>query len=296
VSGRFIVQPGEAEATPANAFTPERAQAARVYDVWTGGKDHLSADRAAAEQVAARAPWVVAGARANRAFVQRVVRFLATSGIRQYLDVGCGLPSAGAVHEVARQHRPGARVVYVDHDPLVLVHARALLADPSTAVAAGDVRDPHALLADPVVRSHLDLRQPVAVLLTALLHFIDDEDDPRGIVATFRDTLVPGSYLVLSHAADLPDLPGQPARAEDSREAAQVYRELAGPFTLRTRAEVEALFDGWELVEPGLVGAHEWRPRRGRPGPPVPLLAGVGRLPEPDPGTATSVGERDDRR
>jgi SAM-dependent methyltransferase len=293
---RFSVESGEAEAVPASTFAPERAQAARVYDVWTGGKDHFAADRAAAEQVAARAPWVVQGARANRAFVQRAVRFLASHGVHQYLDVGCGLPSAGAVHGVARQYRPDARVVYVDHDPLVLVHARALLADTSTAVAAGDVRDPHALLTDPVVRSHLDLGQPVAVLLTALLHFIDDEDDPHAIVATFRDALAPGSYLVLSHAADLPDTPGQPARAESSREAAKVYRELAGPFTLRTPAEIEALFDGWEVAEPGLVGAHQWRPRQGRPGPPVPLLAGVARLPEPSPSKATRAGERDDQR
>lgn len=242
---------------PPRTFDAGHAQAARVYEVWTGGKDHFAADRTAAEQVAARAPWVVQGARANRAFVQRAVRFLAARGVGQYLDIGCGLPAAGAVHKVARQHQPDARVVYVDHDPVVLAHARALLADPLTTVVAGEVRDPRALLADPVLRGQLDLGRPVAVLLTALLHFIPDEDDPRAIVATFRDALVPGSFLVVSHAADLPDVPGRPARAAGSHEAARVYRELAGPFSLRTPAEVGALFDGWELVDPGLVGAPE---------------------------------------
>jgi SAM-dependent methyltransferase len=285
VSGRDGGRSGDVDVPPRSAFDAGHAQAARVYDVWTGGKDHFAADRAAAEQVAARAPWVVQGARANRGFVQRAVRFLASLGVGQYLDVGCGLPSGGAVHEVARR-RPDARVVYVDHDPVVLAHARALLADPLTAVVAGDVRDPRALLVDSVLRGQLDLGRPVAVLLTALLHFVPEEDDPGAIVAAFRDALVPGSFLVVSHAADFPDSPGGPARAAGSRAAAGVYRELAGPFTLRTPAEVEALFDGWELVEPGLVGAHEWRPRRGRPGPPVPLLAGVGRLPEPAQGGA----------
>lgn len=259
-----------------------RAHPARVYDRWLGGKDHCAADRETADRVARIAPWAVAGARASRAFLGRAVTFLATSGIRQYLDVGAGLPAAGAVHEVARRHASDARVCYVDNDPIVLTHARALLAtDTLTIAVARDARDPASILADQAVRAHVDLTQPIALLLVSVLHFLTTEDDPAAVVATFRDALAPGSFVAISHVADLPDRHQPAERADATREAARVYEELAGPFTLRTPDEIAALFAGMDLVEPGLVGVNQWRPRRGRPGPPVPVLAGIGRIPEP---------------
>lgn len=150
------------------------------------------------------APWVVSGVRANRAFLRRAVEALAESGIDQFLDLGAGLPSAGNVHEVAQGVNPAARVVYVDNDPVVLAHARALLAtDERTVAVAGDFLDPSGILVDPAVRGHLDFSRPVAVLLVAVLHFVPDEADPAGCVAVLRDAVAPGSALVLSHVADL---------------------------------------------------------------------------------------------
>ena len=246
-----------------------------------GGKDNWAADREAADQVAQIAPWVVQGARASRAFLGRAVRYLAGCGVRHYLDVGAGLPAAGAVHEVASRQVPDARVAYVDNDPIVLTHARALLADETTIAVAGDARDPAAILADQAVRAHLDFDRPVAVLLVSVLHFLAGPgDDPAAVVAVFRDALVPGSFVVISHVADLPDAPQSAERAQATREAARLYQELAGPFALRTPIEIAALFAGLDLVDPGLVGVHEWRPRRDRPGPPVPVLGGIGRVPE----------------
>lgn len=146
----------------------------------------------------------------------------------------------------------------------------------------GDAREPHGILANPAVRAHLDFAEPVAVLFVAVLHFLRDEDDPPGVVAAFRDVMTPGSQVVISHVADLPDGHQPDGRAEATREAVSVYADLTTPFTLRTREQVAGLFAGFELVDPGLVGAHEWRPRRGRPGPPVPVLAGIGALPHPN--------------
>lgn len=254
-----------------------RANPARVYNCLLGGKDNLAVDRRAAEQVVRLAPWVVAGARANRAFLGRAVTRLARSGVRQYLDLGCGLPAAGNVHQIAARIAPGSKVAYVDNDPVVLAHARALLAtDAHTVAVPGDVRDPHAILADPAVRAHLDLSRPVAVLLVAVLHLVRDRDDPAGIVAALGAGLAPGSHLVLSHAADLPEHTQPPQRAAATREAARVYNDLAGPLTLRTPERIAALFDGFDLVAPGLVPVNRWRPARGRPRPPLPVLAGIG--------------------
>jgi O-methyltransferase involved in polyketide biosynthesis len=255
---------------------------ARIYDYWLGGKDNFAADREVAEKVAQVAPWVISGARGNRRFLTRAVRDLARAGIRQFLDVGSGLPSSGNVHEVAQGVDPACRVLYVDNDPIVLVHARALLAgDERTVVVAGDARDPVGLLADPVVRGHLDWSRPVAVLFVAVLHFLDG-DEPARILAQVRERLVPGSYLVVSHVADLPDTVEGPDRAAATKAAADLYAGLAAPFVLRAPEQVAALFTGFDLVEPGLVPAHRWRPDRDRPGPPVPVLAAVGRLTDPD--------------
>jgi SAM-dependent methyltransferase len=259
-----------------------RAHPARVYNRWLRGKDHFAADRAVAEQVARIAPWAVTGARANRAFLRRAVSFLARQGITQFVDVGAGLPSAGNVHEVAQRFQPDARVCYLDNDPVVLAHARALLAGKNTIAVAGDARDPQAILADPEVRAHVDFQLPVAVLFIAVLHFLCAEDDPAGVVAAFRDVLAPGSFVVISHVADLPDGHAGSERAQATREAVKLYEELAAPFVLRTREDIAGLFAGFDLVDPGLVLAHRWRPDRRRPGPPVPVLAAVGRLLDPN--------------
>lgn len=279
-----------------------RPHPARVYDYWLGGRDNFAADRDAGARVAKVAPWVISGARGNRAFLTRAVAWLARAGVDQFLDLGSGLPTAQNVHEVAHAVTPGARTVYVDRDPLVLAHARALLArDERTLAVAGDVRDPGAILDDPGVRAHLDLDRPVAVLLLAMLHFVVDDDEAARMIAVLRERLLPGSYLALSHVADfagssdpvdspgLVDSSGRPghgdavaaARAAATRRAAELYDTLAGPFTLRAPETITAWFDGLDLVPPGLVPAHTWRPRRRRPGPPVPLLVGVARLPDP---------------
>jgi hypothetical protein len=243
----------------------------------------------------------VAGARGNRAFLTRVVTQLARSGITQFVDVGCGLPVAVNVHEIAQRVNPDSRVVYVDVDPIVLVYARALLAsDSRTIVVAGDLRDPRAVLGSPDIREHLDLSRPVAVLLLAVLHFVRDEEDPAGIVATFRDALVPGSQIAISHVADMPD-GGGPSRAAATRQAVKVYQDLAGPFVLRSRAQVTALFAGLDVWEPGVVPVRLWRPARGRFGPVVPVLGGVGRVTRPgeqvqDPAAARWPRPRDGLR
>lgn len=268
-----------------------RPHPARIYDYLLGGKDNLAADRAVGEQLAEIAPWVLSGTRGNRAFLRRAVTYLARAGVRQYLDIGSGLPTAKNVHEIAQRSAPDCRVTYVDNDPVVLAYARALLGGDSRTVAtAGDARDPDALFADPTVNAHLDFERPVAVLLVAVLHFLVGDDEVAGLIAAIRRRLVPGSHLVISHVADLPDAPGHPTRATATRSAAQLYDALAAPFTLRTREQVTALFQGFDLVPPGVVPAQLWWPARPRPGPAIPVLAGVGRL----AGTHHDVGANHD--
>ena len=181
------------EAGRMGGFDPSRPHPARVYQHWLGGKDTFGPDRDLAAKVAEIAPWVVAGARGNRAFLTRVVTHLARAGVSQFLDVGSGLPAAGNVHEIAQGINPDARVVYIDHDPIVLVHARALLArDKRTVAVAGDARDPVSILANPDVRSHLDFHRPIAVLFIAVLHFLREDDDPASVVAERRHDAGPG--------------------------------------------------------------------------------------------------------
>lgn len=263
----------------ADGLDVSRPHPARVYQAWLGGKDTFGPDRDAAERVATLAPWVIQGARANRSFLRRAVRHLSSSGIDQFVDLGAGLPAPGNVHEVAQAVNPAARVVYVDLDPVVLIHARALLAcDARTIAVPGDLRDPAAILTDPDLCAHLDLSRPVAVLLLAVLHFVRDSEDPARIVAELRERLAPGSAVVISHVADLPD-GHRPERTAATREAAGLYEELAGPFALRTPDQIGELFEGLDLLDPGVVPANQWRPTRARPGPPVPILAGVARIP-----------------
>ncbi len=233
------------------------AHSARVYDYWLGGKDNYAADRALAEAIEEQLPTVRAMARANRAFVDRSTRYLVgEAGIRQFLDIGTGIPTQGNVHEVAQAIAPDTRVLYVDNDPIVLAHARALMAShPAghTAFIPADLREPEGILADSTLAATLDMTQPVALMLVAILMYLRDEDDPYGIVATLLDALPSGSYLAISH----------PTADFDTRVVAGVAAsaEQAGiHFVPRSRAEVEAFFSGLDVVGPGVVPVAAWRP------------------------------------
>lgn len=239
------------------AFDTSVAHSARVHDYWLGGKENYAADRAAGDAVIAAYPGIVASVRANRAFLARVVRFLAAeAGIRQFLDIGTGIPSANNTHEVAQSIAPDARVVYVDYDPIVLAHARALLTSSpqgATDYIDADFRDHQAIL-DRAAQT-LDFSQPVAVMLIALLHLIGDDADPYGIVRALMAAVPAGSYLTLSQVAS--DI-----EAEQMAEAARRYNRLARETQRhRTRAEVTRFFDGLELLPPGLVPVQQWRPQ-----------------------------------
>jgi hypothetical protein len=261
-----------ADGTVAPRFDPETPHPARVYNYWLAGKDHFPADRRAAEEVIRHRPEVVAGARANRAFLARAVRYLAAGrGIRQFLDIGTGLPAPASTHDVAQQAAPDCAVVYADNDPLVLVYARALL----TARPPGrcgyvdaDLRDTTALLRK--ASRTLDFTRPAAVLVLAILHFIPDGDDPAGIVATLTSALAPGSYLVISHlTGDL--APGPVAAGIDA------YNDVVPTaVTPRSHAQVTALFGGLPLIPPGVVPVAEWRPTAG-PVAQADLFAGIAR-------------------
>ncbi|MEV2265395.1 SAM-dependent methyltransferase [Nonomuraea africana] len=243
-------------------INPHIPSVARMYDYYLGGKDNFRSDREAAEKVLAVVPETRQAARENRAFMQRAVRHVAGQGIRQFLDIGTGLPTQGNVHEVAG---PGARVVYVDNDPIVLAHGRAILAGAEGVdVTQGDLRLPEAILDSPEARKLLDFDQPIAILVVAVLHFIQDGEDPERILGRLKERMAPGSYLVLSHAC--------PNRPTESEDIASVYDLATAGIRLRTRAEIAPLFDGLELVEPGLVNVAEWRPEVAELAP----LRGVG--------------------
>lgn len=251
---------------------------ARLYDYFLGGKDHFPADREAAERILRVAPEIRAAARANRAFLGRAVRRLAEAGVTQFLDLGTGLPAWNNVHEVAAKVTPHARVVYVDRDPVVLVHARAMPPGPgTTTVVEGDLRKPEAILRDPDVMRALDFGRPVAVLLVAVMHYVTESERPDEIVAALREALAPGSYLVMSHGTS-------DARAAFVRQSTHIYQRASLPLTLRGRDRIMELFEGFELVDPGLVWLPEWRPEQADlidfPGGPESSLAlcGVGRL------------------
>ncbi|MEO3809006.1 SAM-dependent methyltransferase [Sphaerisporangium sp. B11E5] len=259
-------------------FNPNIPNAARMYDYFLGGKDNLPVDREAAQQVLRYVPEVPIGIRENRAFLQRAVRYLAGQGIRQFLDIGAGLPTQRNVHQVAGEYAPGARTVYVDNDPQVLAHARALLQDsPLVLVVEGDLRDPGRIMDDPDVRAHLDFSQPIAVLLLAIVHFVPDSDDPVGIIARIKESLVPGSHLALSHVVI-------DERPQAAPGVERVYQSASAPFVARMSDEVTPFFDGLELAEPGIVNLHEWRPDTHHFTPRLEqvgayFLCGVGRIP-----------------
>ena len=255
-----------------------RPNVARMYDYYLGGKDNFGPDRVAAEKVLALVPGLRRAAQENRRFLRRVVRFLAAeAGISQFLDIGVGLPTQGAVHQVAREVNPEVRVVYADYDPVVVSHGQALLAvsDLSIMVQA-DLRRPAELLARPEVRAHLDFGRPVAIGLFAILHFLPDADDPAGIVACLRDAVAPGSYLAISHiGTDF--FPDKSALAQ----AVAVYEKASERVWPRSRDQVLSFFDGFELLEPGLVPKHQWRPVTGSAAAGTPNIqwGAVGRKP-----------------
>ena len=259
----------------AEPFETQAPNIARVYNYWLGGKDHHAADREAADSVLADFPEVTLVARANRDFVTRAVRHVAGQGIVQFIDVGAGLPAAPAVHESAQQIAPDARVAYVDNDPLVLAHARALLAGgPGVAVVNGDMRDPEAILGSRALRGLIDLDQPVCVLLASVLHFLP-ADQADATVAALRNRMSPGSYLIISAGTST----GTDPRLIRCLQSAYAH---TAPVTGRTADEIAAWFEGFSLARPGLVDVWTWRPSGPQrvPRPEMTrarFLAGVGR-------------------
>jgi hypothetical protein len=242
-----------------------RPHSARMYDYYLGGKNNFSADREAAERVLAGMPTSRTFARENRGFLGRAVRFLAEeAGIRQFLDIGTGLPAANSLHEVAQAVAPSSHVMYVDNDPLVLAHARALLTsspEGRTGYIHGDLRDPDIILSDPLTREVLDFSQPIALTLVAILHFLPDEDKPGEIIRTLLDTLPAGSYLVASHLTGEHDRVGMAAAGEAYRAAGMRGQDRDSDDFARLA------FSGLELVPPGVVLVSDWRSDRNQPHP-----------------------------
>lgn len=231
------------------------ASVARIYDYWLGGAHNFAADREVARQITAVVPHFQFAARANRAFLFRAVRFMVEAGIRQFLDLGSGIPTVGNVHEVAQQIAPDSTVVYVDVDPVAVAHSRQILTTNARAAAIEqDVRHPEQILADPQTRSLLDFDRPVGLLMVAVLHYLPDADRPRQVVSALRDRLCPGSYIAIAHGTE----DEQPL--EKTTEAQRLTRQTDTPLRLRTRREIEPFFSGLELAEPGIVWAPLWRP------------------------------------
>ena len=237
---------------PPTDLRPEIPHPARIYDWFLGGKDNFASDRAVGESLVAMGEDARTAARANRAMLQRAVRALAGEGFTQFLDIGAGIPSSGNTHEIAQRANPRARVVYVDNDPIVLAHARALMSGVpgTTKVLQADLRDPKAILSAPETTELIDFGKPVVLLLVAVLHFIADSDDPYGIVSTLLDALPSGSRLVLTHGTN---------DALTEAEHAKVDEAYHG-LVLRTGKQVGRFFDGLDLLDPGLVLAPFWRP------------------------------------
>jgi hypothetical protein len=262
---------------PPAAIDTTVAHQARIYDYWLGGKDNFAVDREAAQQAIAAYPPILRGVRAQRAFLVRAVRYLAEeAGIRQFLDIGTGIPTANNTHQVAQAAAPDARVVYVDNDPLVLAHARALLTsvpEDATAYLDADAREPDKILAG--AAGLLDFGRPVAVLLIGLLQLIPDADSPHAIVARLVEAVPSGSWLAVYH----------PASDIDEQRVAEAVRRVntrtAGTTTLRTHAEIARFFDGLELLAPGLVQVQRWQPGSAAPddGEQIAAYAGLARKP-----------------
>jgi SAM-dependent methyltransferase len=256
----------------------KRANVARVYDYWLGGSHNFLADQDLARAISAMVPNMREGARANRAFLGRAVRFLAAAGITQFVDVGSGIPTEGNVHEIAQQAAPGARVVYADIDPVAVAHSQAILAgNPDAGVVQADLRQPERILAAPATRNLIDFGRPVGLLLVMVLHFLAEDDRPWQVVARLRDALAPGSYLVVGHLT-------HESRPELAEAVETVYnRSVTTDVHMRSRAEILRFFDGFDLLDPGLVFIPDWRPDSSPEVPGDPsrfwILGGVGRKP-----------------
>lgn len=229
----------------------------RIYDYYLGGSHNFDIDREAARKAMEFMPGLPKIMQANRAFLRRAVRFAADEGITQFLDIGSGIPTFGNVHEVAQSASPGARVLYVDNDPVAVAHSEAVLEGNEGAdVVAADLRKPQEILASSQFERLIDQNRPVALLLVAILHFVEDEDDPYEAVTQLRDALAPGSLLVVTHAS-YEGIPLPPERAEG---AVDVYKDIRNPLIMRSRDEIARFFEGYDMVEPGLVPMPEWRP------------------------------------
>jgi hypothetical protein len=241
---------------PAGQIDTSRPHPARMYDYYLGGQDNYAVDREAAQEIIDTAPDVVVGARANRDFLRRAVRFLAESGVRQIVDIGTGIPTSPNTHEIAHAVSKDVRVAYVDNDPIVGAHAGAqLLGSGHTGFFLGDMRDPASILQHPTIGELIDFDRPVALLLVSVLHFVRDDEDPVGMIAAYRDALPAGSYLVISH--------GTADFHRDKVDAvADIYKKkgVTANFSARSHSEVLTFFDGFDLIEPGLVQVSLWRP------------------------------------
>ena len=246
-----------ADYRPPTDLRPDIPHPARVYDWLLGGKDNFAADREAGQKILELGVEARAAARANRAALQRGVRMLARAGIDQFLDIGTGIPSAGNTHQVVQEVDPAARVVYVDNDPIVLAHARALMSGAghgATAVLQADLREPKRILASDEVRRLLDLDRPVALLLAAVLHFVPDSAEPYDVVATLMDALPRGSHLLLTHATN-------GVKDKDAEDGVtKAYSAASAGLHIRSPQEIARFFTGLDLLEPGLVWAPLWRP------------------------------------
>jgi S-adenosyl methyltransferase len=233
---------------------PTKPSVARIYDYYLGGSHNFDIDREQARQAIAQWPELPKIMCANRAFVQRAVRFCLTKGVRQFLDIGSGIPTGGNVHEVAQKADPMSRVVYVDIDPVAVAHSQTMLHGNERAVVLqADVRHPDRILNNPRLQRLINFDQPLAVLLTGILLFVPDEDDPHGLVAHYLDAIASGSYLVIVHG-------GSDAQPERETAHTALYQRSGTPIWLRTRNQITAFFNGTELVEPGLVFTPFWRP------------------------------------
>lgn len=237
----------------------EKSSVARAYNYSLGGKDHFAVDRDVIDKGAEIVPESAGGAVHARGFALRVVRHLArTTGIRQYLDLGCGLPAEQNVHDVVREFVPDARVAYVDNDPVVLTHGRALLSDPGTMVLQADIREPQEIINDPAIRGHLDFGQPIAVLMFSVLHHVKDSENPGVIASAFRDAVCPGSYLAIAHFHDPAEQ--APHVSRGVREYERVFNENLGTGRWRVTEDIQAYFGDFEMLEPGLVSIFDWHP------------------------------------
>jgi hypothetical protein len=267
--------------SPQSHWTPpgvdlNRPNAARVYDVYLGGAHNFEVDREFARQAKKLLPDVDSVARMNRRFLQRAVRELSSLGVDQFLDLGSGIPTVGNVHEIAQEINPDARVVYVDNETVAVAHSALILEDnPGAAIVDADVREPARVLNHPETVRLLDFDRPIGVIMCTILHFISDDDHPHDMVGTYRDALASGSYLAISHATtdNRPDLEALGA----------AYQKTANPATLRSHATIELFFDGFDLIDPGLVFTPQWRPESAADLGAEPersgVYAGVGRKP-----------------